>query len=230
MNIVLAIVIDLLLLGIIGFGVFYGYKKGIVKMAAEPFRPVFAFIFAYLCAGWFADLIVAPVIGAPIRGYISDFLYTNLPGITPTTAFEELPTLLKMAAGLAGVDFSAPADGVSYIDTLVTSLSDPAISVIALVISAIALFFIGKILFTLALKLVDKFFKKDGLIGKTNITLGAVFGGLIFLLISWGAAVLLSVIFHLPVFEENELIWSFDGGPLYWLFNAVNPIVLLLSF
>ncbi len=225
----LAIIIDLVLAAIIGFGIFYGVKKGFVRMAAKPFKTVFAIILAYTCCSWFADLIVAPIIGAPIKGYISDFLNTNLPNITPTTAPEDLPTLLKMAAGLAGIKFSDTGDGADYVNVLINNLSDPIVGIIAVVISAIALFFIGKLIFSGALFLLDKFCNA-GLLGKINKILGIVFGSFVFILISWGIAVLLSVIFHLPVFESNELIWGFEGGLLYRFFNYMNPIVLLLSF
>ncbi len=227
---ILAIIIDLVLIGIIGFGIYYGVTKGFVFMAAKPFKTVFAIIFAYTSATWFAELIVSPVIGAPIKGYVSDFLYTNLPNITPTTAPDELPTLLKMAAAAFGVDFaSAAVDGTSYIDTLVATLSDPVIGVISIIFSAIALFFIGKLIFSLALFLLNKFCNA-GLLGKINKILGIVFGAFVFVLISWGVAVLISVIFHLPVFDSNELISGFEGGLIYKFFNFMNPIVLLLSF
>ncbi len=225
----LAVLIDLVLIGIIGFGIYYGVKKGFVYMAAKPFKIVFAILFAYAFCGLFSNLVVEPIIGAPIKGYISDFLYTNLPNITPTTAPDQLPTLLKMAAGMAGLDFSAAADGTNYVDTLVSALSDPVIGFVAVLISAIALFFLGKFVFSISITLLNKFCEA-GLLGKINKILGIVFGSFVFILISWGLAVILSVFFHLPIFEGNELIWGFKGGLVFRLFNFMNPIVLLLSF
>ena len=227
---ILAIFIDLLLLGVIAFGVYYGITKGFVSMAVKPFKTAASIAFAYVCCPWFADLIVAPIIKAPITGYVSDFMYKNMSGVTPETAAGELPTLLKMAAAAFNVNITDGAmSSENYLDTLVNTVTTPVVNVIAIVVSAIALFFIGRLLFNLAFFLLNKFCNA-GLLGKINKTLGMIFGIFIFVLISWGLAVVLSLIFNLPVFDGNEMISSFEGFILYRFFNAFNPLELLLSF
>ena len=230
MNIVLAIIIDVILLGIIAFGVYYGIKKGFVKMASKPFKNAFSVIFAYACCTPFAQHVISPIIRAPINGYVSDFMYKNMPNVDPASAASELPTLLKIAAAAFGVGIAdEAADGSNYIDTLVSTMSEPVVGFIAIFISAIALFFIGRLLFTFVFYLLDKFCE-GGLLGKINKTLGTVFGAFTFVLSAWGLAVFISVIFHLPVFDSNELISGFEGGLVYKFFNTFNPIELLLSF
>ena len=225
----LAIIVDLVLLGIIGLGVYYGISKGFVTMAAKPFKTFFALIVAYTCSSWFAKLIVVPIVRAPITGYVSDFLYKNIPNVSPDTAAEELPTLLKMAAAAFGVNYQGEIDGKSYLDTLCTTLSAPVVNLVSIIISAIALFFIGKLLFSLALFLLNKFCE-NGVLEKVNKVLGIVFGSFIFVIVAWAIAVLLSVIFHLPAFDSNEAVSGFEGFLVYRLLNAFNPIVILLSF
>ncbi|MBO5009560.1 MAG: hypothetical protein J6B48_00395 [Clostridia bacterium] len=227
---ILAIIIDLFLLGIIAYGIYYGVKKGFVKLAEKPVKTVASLVLAYTCCGGFGAWIVAPLIRAPITGYIGDFLYNNIPNVTPGTAVEDLPTLLKIAAAAFNINITPTQDaGVSYVDTLISTLAEPVVGFIAVIIAAIALFFIGKLLFTLAFYLLNKFCSA-GLLGKINKVLGIVFGTFMFVLTSWGAAVFISVIFHLPLFDGVEFISGFEGGFVYRFFNAFNPVVLLLSF
>lgn len=227
---ILSIIIDLILLGIIAYGIYYGIKKGFVKIAEKPVKTVASLVLAYTCCKGFGSLIVAPLIRGPITGYIGDFMYRNMPNITPGTAIDDLPTLLKIAAAAFNINVTPGADaGVAYVDTLVATLAEPVVGFISVIIAAIALFFIGKLLFTLAFYLLNKFCN-EGLLGKINKILGIVFGTFMFVLTSWGVAVFISVVFHLPMFNGVELISGFNGGLVYRFFNAFNPIVLLLSF
>ena len=230
MEIVLAIVIDLLLLGIVALGIYAGIKDGFIKMAAKSFKNIFALIFAYFCCAPFAQFVVSPIIRTPINGLVSDFMYKNMPDVDPTTAANELPTVLKMLASAFGVEVAGEAaNGSTYIDTLASTMSEPVVGFIAIIISAIALFFIGKLLFTFVFFLLNKFCAA-GLLGKINKALGMVFGAFTFLVTACGVAALISIAFNLPVFDGNELISGFEGGFVYQFFNTFNPIELLLSF
>ncbi len=228
---IFAIIIDILLLGIIGFGIYYGVTKGFVNMAAKPFKTVFAIVIVYTCCSWFAALIVSPIIDGPISGYVSDTLISSLPAdVTSATAADELPTILKFVASMSGIDFAEEGmSGVDYIELLSDRISAPIIGFISIIISAVALFFIGKLIFKLAMLLLDKFCNA-GLLGKINKVLGVVFGALVFVLIAWSFAVILDLIFNLPVFEDNKLISEFEGFVLYRFFNFISPLALLFSF
>ena len=227
---VLAILIDLILIGIIGYGIYYGLKKGFVTIAEKPVKVVASLTLAYTCCSGFGKLLIAPLIKAPISGYISDVIYKNIPNISPETSVDELPTLIKMAVAAFNVDLGGQdAGGGSYIEHIVDLITNPVVNLISVVLGFIALFFIGKLLFTLAFYLLNKFCNA-GLLGKVNKVLGIVFGVLMFVFAAWGVAVVLSVIFHLPMFDSVELISGFKGGLMYRFFNNFNPIVLLLSF
>ena len=227
---VLAILVDLLLLGIIAYGVYYGIKIGFVKMAEKPMKNVLSLVLAYTCSRSFGAWIIAPLVRGPITGYIGDFLYKNVPNITPETAAEDLPTILKMAAAAFDIEISNGAEsGKTYLDTLISTLAEPVVGFVSVIIGAIALFFIVKLLFTLGFYLLNKFCNK-GLLGKINKVLGIIFGVFMFILTSWGVAVLISIIFHLPMFDGVELISEFKGGLAYRFFNTFNPIELMLRF
>lgn len=226
--ILLAILIDLILLGIIAYGVYIGIKKGFVKIIGKPVKTIASLVLAYTCCSWFGQLVIAPLINAPISGYVSDFMYKNLPNISPEMGVEELPTLIKMAIAAFNVDLNV-APGESYIDGIVGLVASPVVNLISVVLGFIALFFIGKLLFAFAFYLLNKFCS-SGLLGKVNKALGMVFGIFMYVFASWSLAVLLSIVFHLPAFDGVELISGFEGGWIYRFFNALNPIVLLLSF
>ena len=226
----LAIVVDLILIGIIAYGIYYGIKKGFVSIASKPIKTVASIVLAYTCCSGFGQWVIAPLIRAPITGYISDFMYRNMPGVSPESAATELPTLLKIAAAAFNIEIATEEQsGASYLETLVGTLAEPVVGFISVILAAIALFFIGKLLFTLAFYLLNKFCN-EGLLGKINKILGIVFGAFMFVLTSWGIAVAISVFAHLPIFNSVEFISGFEGGLLYRFFNAFNPIELLLSF
>ena len=87
---ILSIIVDLLLLGIIAYGIYYGIKKGFVKLAERPVKTVASLVLAYTCCGGFGALIVSPLIRGPITGYIGDFLYKNKnvgEGLAPSEIF-----------------------------------------------------------------------------------------------------------------------------------------------
>ena len=230
MDLVIAIIIDVLLLGIVVLGVYAGIKDGFVKMAEKSFKTMFSIMFAYFLCAPFAEFVVSPLIRTPVNSFVSGFMFKNMPNVDPTTAVNELPTLLKTLASIFGVEVAGEAaTGSTYIDTLASTMSEPVVGLIAIVISAIALFFIGKLVFTLIFFLLNKFCAA-GLLGKINKVLGMAFGAFTFLITACGVATLISIVFNLPVFEGNELISGFEGGYVYKFFNTFNPIELLLSF
>ena len=226
----LEIIIDIILCAIIVFGIVFGLKRGFILMAVRPVKSVAAFAIAIALCGAVASAIVTPIIEAPISNYVRDFLYENCSALTAENVNEELPTLIKIAAAVFGIDIGEIAtDGASVVDAIVENLTAPVISVISSIIAFIALFIVAKILLGIAIWLVSLIFSK-GVFGLLNKVLGCVFGALASVLASWCLAVVLELVFHLPVFEGNELISAFEGGFVYKFFNTYNPIELLLSF
>lgn len=225
------VVIEILLVAIIVFGTVFGVKKGFIEITAKPVKFIAALILAFnLCAS-IAEAIIAPMLYNPVVNYISEFMYENCASLTAENAAEELPTLLKIAAAIFNIDIAeAAASGTStVIDNIIDALTAPVINVIAIIFSFIIVYFLAKLLLTLAIWLVN-FLCKGGIIGAVNKILGFVFGALLSVIIAWAVAVLLDLIFHLPAFEGSELIANFEGGFFYRFFNTYNPIELLLSF
>ncbi len=227
----LKIILELILLGMLGAGVYLGITKGFINIMAKPVKTFASIMLAFAICGGFARIIVAPVIQKPITNYISSFLYENCSSITPETAADELPTLLKMSAAAFNIDINlitAGTDG-DIITAIVSTLADPMIYVIAVIISFVIVYFLGRLIFNLALFIVDMVVK-GGILGKVNKTLGIIFGICLAFMGAWAFAGFFEFILNTPIFASNEAVMTFRGGLLYRFFNSFSPIELLLSF
>ena len=225
-------IIDFLLVAVVVLGVWLGYRAGFIKMLAKPVRFFAVLIFAFSFAKSFSAAVVAPLIGPSITGYVSSHLYESASFITAENAAEELPTLIKISATLSGVDIEQLVHGTSgeeLIERVVSELATPVINIVAVIISFIALYIIGRIVAFLLVALVNAFFSK-GALGVFNKTLGCIFSTLFSIIIAWALAVMIGLVFHMPAMESNRLIKDFDGGIIYTFFNTYNPMELLLSF
>ena len=227
----LEIIIDVVLLAVVFLGVVLGIKRGFIKMAAGPVKAVAALVIAIAFCSQLSALLVKPMIDAPITNYVRDFLYENCSSLTADNVNDELPTLMKIAAAVFGIDVTAVAGGATttVVDAIIENLTNPVIDVISTILAFLALYIVSKILLNVVIWFID-LICRGGILGAFNKVLGVVFGGTVALLLSWGLAVVLEIVFHLPVFEGNELIANFEGGMLYKFFNTYNPIELLLSF
>ena len=228
----LEIVIDLILAAVIAAGIFLGYKKGFTKILARPVKLIASLAIAFSACAGFADAIIAPMIGAPIRGYVANFLYDNCAALTPENISEELPTLLKIAAAAFGIDVEALASGAAVnalLDEIIANLTTPVINVISIALSFVAVYLLSRLGFAIAFFVIDIVFG-GGVLGAINKVLGVIFSTAFAFIVAWALAVVLDLIFNLPAFADNEFIRGFDGGILYSFFNNYNPMELLLSF
>lgn len=228
---ILGIIIDILLVAIVLIGAFIGIKKGFVKIAAKPVKFFASLGLAILICTGVAEAVVAPMIEEPIANYVSEFLYSNCENVTAENAADELPTLLKISAAIFNIDIAEVTEGAgnAVLDAIVENLTTPVINVVSVIIAFVLVYIAASILFSIALMLINLIFS-NGILGVFNRTLGFVFTGAVFLIISWALAVLLEFVFHLPAFEGVAFINDFNGGFIYNFFNTYSPIELLLSF
>jgi hypothetical protein len=73
-------------------------------MAAKPVKLILSLVIAISLCVTFAEGVIMPIIEKPITNYIYEFLVENCPEINIENVAEELPTVLKMAAGMYGID------------------------------------------------------------------------------------------------------------------------------
>lgn len=220
------IFIEILLWAIIAVGAALGIKSGFIRMAAKPVKLVLAIVIAFSLATAFAEGVVVPIIETPITNYIYDFLSENCPEINAENIMEELPTVLKMAAGMYGVDLEELALEYAEFDIIreiTNTLASPVIEIFSLIIAFVVLYFVSKLLISLALALLDLIFS-GGIFGVLNRVLGGISGTVLAIVAAWGVAVLVEFLFHI---NSNGME---NAGFLYTFFNTYSPIELLLSF
>ena len=222
------IIIEILLFVILLFGVVYGYKRGFIKAISKPVR----FFASVATACWLADPIsrnlVEPMIRVPVTNQIKQYLIDNCSHITPDSAEEELPTLLKFAASLLDVDV-ASFSPENTISERVDSLASPVIHLLSVILTAIVIYFISKLVYTILLAIVSASMK-SGVLSLPNKLLGCIVTTLFAITVAWGFSVIFDFVIHSSLVVENAWVSRFEGGVIYRFFNKTNPIDILLSF
>lgn len=222
----MSIFVEILLWVILVIGIALGIKSGFIRMAAKPTKLILSLVLAFSLCTSVANGIVAPIIEQPITNYIYEFLVENCPEINIENVAQELPTILKMAAGMYGIDIEeivAQNAGRDIIAEITATLAEPVISIFALIISFVLLYIISKLLITLALSLIDLVFS-NGVFGVLNKTLGGISGAIISFAVAWAVAVFIEFLYHINGAGLD------NPGILYTFFNTYSPIELLLSF
>lgn len=221
---------ELALLAILAGGVYIGIKKGFVSIMAKPVKLFASILLAIGLADGFATVFITPVIEKPVTNHIAGFLYEHCPTLTAATASEQLPTLLKISAAIFNIDINGitATSETDIITSIVRHLAHPAIHVVGVVISFVLVYFIGRLLFTLAFYLINRFCK-GGIVGKANKTLGIIFGFSLAFIAAWAFAGFSEFIFNTAAFETTAMA-DYRGWLLYRFFNSFSPIELLLSF
>ena len=222
----MSIFVEILLWVILVIGIALGIKSGFIRMAAKPTKLILSLVLAISLCTSVANGIVAPIIEQPITNYIYEFLVENCPEINIDNVAQELPTILKMAAGMYGIDIEeivAQNAGRDIIAEITATLAEPVISIFALIISFVLLYVISKLLITLALSLIDLVFS-NGVFGALNKILGGISGAIISFAVAWAVAVFIEFLYHINGAGLD------NPGILYTFFNTYSPIELLLSF
>ena len=222
----MSIFVEILLWVILLVGVALGIRSGFIRMAAKPVKLILSLVLAFSLCTSVAEGIVTPIIEQPITNYIYDFLAENCPELNIENVAEELPTVLKMAAGMYGINVEeivAQNAGRDIIAEITAVLAAPVISILAIIVSFVLLYFVAKLLITLALSLIDLIFS-NGIFGALNKILGGISGAVISFAVAWALAVLIEFLYHI---NGNGLE---NPGLLYTFFNTYSPIELLLSF
>ena len=223
---------DVVLVGILLFGLAMGIKNGFVDTVARPIKFVFAIAMAISLASSFGSAVIEPIIGPAISHKISEILIEEYAEITAANANESLPTLIKLAAIMCGVDIkgvASSAEGVSVIEAVVDSVTTPMVDMISIIFGFIAVYFLAKFLFSFGLVFVNSIVSR-GVVGGVNRALGSVFGLFFAFVIGWAFTSVLEFLLNIPVIASANWVENFSGGPVYNFFKSFTPLDLLLSF
>ena len=222
------IVMEILLISALLLGLVLGYKKGFLKSAARPIR----FFAALFVAFWVSDPIsrniVEPIIKNPVTNQIKGYLIENCPNITPQSASEDLPTLLKFSASIMNVDLST-LSSENTIEEIVNLLASPVVHLFSIIITFILVYFVTKLLCSLLITVISYFFK-SGAIGLPNKLLGAIFGLFFAAGIAWIATMVFDFVIHTEMLASVAWAQNFEGGAVFNFFSQNSPIDILLGF
>ncbi len=224
------VVIDLILVLIFVAGAIYGAKSGFINTVAKPVKFVCALLIAFNLCVPVADAIIQPIIQEPITFQITEYLNEQCQHLTSENLAEEMPTLLKLAAGMIGIDINGELFNTeNIIAVIVENLAVPVIHILSVIIGFILLYFISKIVLSVAICLLNAVFD-NGLTGIINKVVGGVLGAFFGFVISWAAATMISFLIGFPFMQQMQWVSEFSGGIFYNFLGEYNPIDILLSF
>ena len=223
-------VFDALLVLILLILFMVGLKKGFVSTIAKPVKFVLALVISFSAANPVGETLIKPLIDAPVSNKIETYILEKCSNITAANVSEELPTLLKLAAGLCGVNIEEEINGAeSVVETLVHSLVDPVITICSTIIAFILLYIASKIVLSFVVHIIDSVCD-GGIVGAVNKILGVVFCTAIGFIACWCVVALSDFIFNIPAIADTAWAKEFTGWPIFNFFKSISPIDLLLSF
>lgn len=215
----LTIIIDVVLVALILIGFIVGLIRGFMKSVAKPIKFFGSIAIAFWLDNPISSAWVEPLIGGTLANHIEGYLLKNCadPGA-------ELPTLVKLAASLVGVDLEGKT-----ISDIVIEITNPAVSLISVIITFILVYFASRLLLALVFFILNKVFDSSVLVVPNKIA-GCILNTLMGAIFAWGFAFVFNFVINLPAFEGQEWVTGFTAGPIYEFFVRLSPIELLLSF
>ncbi len=226
------IIFDIILVGILIAGAAMGIKNGFVDTVARPVKFIATIVLAISLAGIIGDAVIEPIIGPAISHKLSDILIEEYSDITAATANESLPTLIKFAASMCGVDIegvASAAEGASVIEAVVDAVTSPVIEIMGVIFGFVIAYFLSKFLLNFIMMFVNSIVN-NGIVGKVNRVLGGVFSLFLAFVVGWAVTSLSEFILNIPIVASANWVENFTGGSIYKFFRSFTPLDLLLSF
>lgn len=224
-------IIDIAFVIIMIIGIVIGIKKGFISTVAKPVKFALAVYLAFTFCANLATAVIQPLIAEPVTNQLSSYLTEKFASVTAETV-DTLPTLVKLAAGLCGVDIEAVANETgegSVIAAIVGEITAPFAQIVCTAVAFILIFFAAKLVLSVVFAIINKIVD-NGFIGVANRIVGCVFTTALAFLVCWGIASIFELVIHLPVFEGQAWVNEFTGGFIYKFLKSISPIDLLLSF
>ena len=228
----LNVVFDIVLVFIMLYGAFMGIKNGFVLTIAKPVKFVASLVLAFSMASVVGTYLVEPIIGPAISNRLSEILVNKYFGMTAETASESLPTLIKMAAGICGVDIDGIASGtsgVSVIEAVVDAVTSPVVHIIGVIFGFVIAYFIAKLVVNFVMLFINSLVNK-GVAGTVNKALGCAFSLFFAFVVGWAVTSVSEFVFNIPAIASLDWVQNFSGGAVYKFFRTFTPLDLLLSF
>ncbi len=223
-------IFDTILVAILLISFMVGLKKGFINTVAKPVKFVLSLIISFFLARPVGQAVITPLIDAPLSNKIETYLVEKCSHITAESVSEELPTLLKLAAGLCGINVEEElATTGTVVERLTDTLVSPVVAIISTIIAFVFLYILSKIALTLLFHMINTMCD-GGITGALNKALGVVFCTSVGFIVCWCLTALSDFVFNIPALSSTAWVTEFTGWPIYSFFKSISPIDLLLSF
>ena len=226
------IIIDVAIVIILLIGAIWGWKSGFINTVAKPVKFVLTIIISLALASWVGSAIIQPMISEPVTNKLAEFLTEKCGELTAENALEELPTLIKVAAALAGVNIenlATEAGQAELVNSIIDAVTEPVLNIISVIIAYLVLHIVVSIILTIIFAIINAMVE-GGFVGFVNSLLGSLILTFLAATIVWGICAISDLVLNLPILQEQPWVAEFTGGFIYNFFKSLNPIDLLLSF
>ncbi len=223
------IIIDAILVIILVIGFIWGIKSGFVKTVSKPAKLVMTIVLSIWLASTVGDTIIKPIISEPVVNKLAEYLTLKCNDL-PSSG-EEFPTIIKLAASLAGVDISeiaSEAGQAAMVEAVVEAVTNPILSIISAILAFVILYIVFKIVLGIVFGIINSIVD-NGIVGVVNKVLGCIVMTFLAATVVWCLCGLSDFILNLPLLQEQEWLQGFTGGYVYNFFKSISPIDLMLN-
>ncbi len=233
------IVLDLLLVVMMLYGIFMGYKRGFVRVIFRKFRWLTTLVLSLLLARPIGGLLRERLFLAPVseklRSVLTEALGDEIIGATAQELTEQVPLVLRGLLNLLGIDFEQMAlesgmTGAELLEYLVEMIASPVAMVIGVIVAFFALFILLRLCLGMVASLVSLIFRAPGL-RTVNRLLGVVFGGFFAFLTVWFTVTVLNIAFEALAAGDIAFFAGYDieDTLLAKYFNQFRPLDFILA-
>ena len=228
------IVVDIVLVALLLIGAIIGAVKGFIKTVAKPIKWVAALAFSFSVAPSLGDGLIKPLILSPVTSQLAAYLNEKYAEITAENAGASLPTLIRIAAGLCGINISdvatnAENSDITVLNAIINAISDPVVGVISVIIAFIALYVVSNLVLSLVIAIINAIVD-HGVVGIINRILGCILTLALSFVVVWLLVSVFDTVISIPSVAEAEWVKEFTGGWVYSFLKTYSPLDLLLSF
>ena len=228
------IIVDIVLVALLLTGAIIGAVKGFIKTVAKPIKWVASLALSFSLAAPLGDGLIKPLILAPVSSQLSAYLNERYAEITAENAGSSLPLLIRIAAGICGIDISDVATNaenadITVLDAVINAITDPVVGIISVIIAFFALYIVSNLILSLVIAIINAIVD-HGFVGVVNRIFGCILTLALSFVVVWLLVSVFDTIIAIPSVAEAEWVKEFTGGWIYNFLKNFSPLDLLLSF
>ena len=214
------VVLDLLLLCVLVYGVYYGWRRGAFHILLKTFSGLFSALIPMLFFRSLGAVLKERYIYTFVSGKIEAAMQSLGLDADAATMAEAVPNSLKNAAGIFGIDLGAMAENAAAGTTdavaeFTAKASDAISQMIASVAAYVMLFILSLIILKLLATPLNILLMKIPVVGHINRFAGLLFGALVALILSFLGVKLLGFLDETLSLAFIEVRDAWFSGALY---------------